>query len=162
VPNQRFPSNDATHFGCVSNPEPSAESDGERQVFGGDGNAVVVVGGADVGIAEDGGHVRLGGLLQREDGRRLEANVVAELRGDLANQALERHALRKKLVALLVTTNLSQSDGAGAKAVGLLGGGLLLDGVGEVLQHRKALTRQRLSPRRLARGLFDSHPRKKR
>ena len=44
---------------------------------------------AQVRVLEEADHVGLGGLLQREHGLRLEAQVALVLLGDLADEALE-------------------------------------------------------------------------
>ena len=45
--------------------------------------------GGKVGVLEERDEVGLGGLLERHDGRRLEAQVRLEVLSDLANEALE-------------------------------------------------------------------------
>jgi hypothetical protein len=87
------------------------------------------VDGAQVGVLEEGDQVGLNGLLQGTDGRALEAQVGLEVLGDFANQTLEGELADQKLGGLLVATDLTQSDGTGLVAVGLLdtaggGGGL--------------------------------------
>ena len=57
-------------------------------VLGHDGDAVSVD-GAQVGVLEEGHEVGLSGLLESEDGARLEAEVSFVLLGDFADQALE-------------------------------------------------------------------------
>ena len=61
----------------------------ELNVFGHDGDALGVD-GAQVGVLEEADQVRLGRLLQRQDGVRLEKQVRLEVLRDLADQALER------------------------------------------------------------------------
>lgn len=57
--------------------------------------------------------VGLGGLLQGEDGRALEAKVGLEVLGDFAYQALERQLADQQLGGLLVAADLAQGHGAG-------------------------------------------------
>ena len=81
---------------------------------------------AQVGVLEEADQVGLGGLLQREHGARLEAQVGLEVLRDLAHQALERQLADEQLRRLLVLADLAQRDRAGAVAVRLLdaaGGG---------------------------------------
>lgn len=85
--------------------------------------------GAQVGVLEEGDEVGLDGLLEGADGRRLEAEVRLEVLGDLTDQTLEGELADEELSRLLVATDLTESDGAGLVAVGLLdttgrGGGL--------------------------------------
>lgn len=76
--------------------------------------------GAQVGVLEEGDEVGLDGLLEGADGRRLEAEVRLEVLGDLTNQTLEGELADEELSRLLVATDLTESDGAGLVAVGLL------------------------------------------
>eukprot|EP00567_Pseudictyota_dubia_P016512 CAMPEP_0197447910 /NCGR_PEP_ID=MMETSP1175-20131217/15327_1 /TAXON_ID=1003142 /ORGANISM="Triceratium dubium, Strain CCMP147" /LENGTH=79 /DNA_ID=CAMNT_0042979467 /DNA_START=241 /DNA_END=477 /DNA_ORIENTATION=- len=76
--------------------------------------------GAKVSILEEAHQVRLGRLLQGEDGRSLEAQVRLEVLGDLADEALEGQLADEEVSGLLVATDLAEGDGAGAVAVGLL------------------------------------------
>lgn len=119
-----------------------------------DGDALGVD-GAQVGVLEEGDEVRLDRLLQGTDGRRLEAEVGLEVLGDLTNlwsgamgqqgdgvrrmrvagaatyQTLEGELADQQLGALLVATDLTQSDGTRLVAVRLLdtsGGGRGLAG----------------------------------
>jgi len=69
------------------------------------------VDGAQVGVLEEGDEVRLNRLLESADGRRLEAEVGLEVLSDLTNQTLEGELADEQLSRLLVTTNLTKSDG---------------------------------------------------
>jgi hypothetical protein len=69
------------------------------------------VDGAQVGILKEGDEVSLNGLLKSTDGRRLEAEIRLEVLSDLTNETLERELADKKLGGLLVTTDLTESDG---------------------------------------------------
>ena len=116
----------------------ASDSASELEVLGHDGDSLGVD-GAEVGVLEETNEVSLSGLLEGEDGRGLEAEVVLELRSDLTDESLEGELSNEKLGALLEAADLAESDGAGSEAVGLLdavGGllGLLGSGlVGDVL-----------------------------
>ena len=73
-----------------------------------------------VGIFEEGDEVSLGGFLKSHDGRGLETQVGFEVLSDLADETLERELPDQEFGGLLVTTDLSQSDGTGAEPVRLL------------------------------------------
>ena len=79
----------------------TADAAGELDVLGHDGHALGVD-GAEVGVLEEADEVRLGRLLQREDGVRLEAQVRLEVLRDLAHEALERVLADQQLGGLLV------------------------------------------------------------
>lgn len=70
------------------------------------------VDGAQVGILEEGDEVGLNGLLKSADGGRLEAKIGLEVLSDFTNQALERKLADQELSRLLVTTDLTESDGS--------------------------------------------------
>jgi len=76
--------------------------------------------GSQVGVLEETDQVGLGGLLEGQNGRALEAKVRLEVLRNLANQALEGQLADQELRALLVLADLAQSDGARAVTVGLL------------------------------------------
>ena len=78
------------------------------------------VNGAQVGIFEEANEVSLGSFLQSHDGGRLEAEVSLEILSDFTDQALERQFADEELSALLVTTDLTESDGTGPVPVRLL------------------------------------------
>ena len=69
------------------------------------------VDGAQVGILEKGDEVSLNGLLKSTDGGGLEAEVGLEVLGNFTNKTLERQLADQELGGLLVTTNLTESDG---------------------------------------------------
>ena len=75
---------------------------------------------AQVGVLEEADKVRLGRLLESEDGRALESKVSLELLSDLTHKTLERQLADEELRALLVATDLTESDRTGAVTVGLL------------------------------------------
>jgi hypothetical protein len=75
---------------------------------------------AQVGILEEGDEVSLDGLLESTDGGRLEAQVGLELLGDLTDETLEWELADEELSRLLVTTDLTESDGSWLVSVWLL------------------------------------------
>jgi hypothetical protein len=78
------------------------------------------VDGAQIRVFEQTDEVGFAGLLKGHDGRTLEAKVGLEVLGNLADEALERQLADQQLRALLVTTDLTQGDGAGPVTMGLL------------------------------------------
>ncbi len=90
----------------------TAESAGEGNVLGLDGDTLGVD-GSQVGVLEERDEVSLGRLLEGHDGARLEAEVGLEVLGDLTNETLEGQLADEQLGRLLVTTNLTESDGTG-------------------------------------------------
>ena len=79
-----------------------------------------------------------GTVLEGEDGRGLETEVVLELSSDLTDESLEGELSDEELGGLLETSDLAKSDGSWSEAVGLLdtsGSGGLLGSllVGDVL-----------------------------
>jgi histone H3 len=88
-------------------------------ILGLDGDTLGVD-GAKVGILKEGDEVSLNGLLESTDGGRLEAEVGFEILSNLTNQTLERELSDEKLRGLLVTTDLTESDGSWLVSVGLL------------------------------------------
>ena len=106
----------------------TTDSAGELHVLGHDGDSLGVD-GAEVGVLEEADHVSLGGLLEGKDSRGLETELVSVLRGDFTDESLEGKFPDEELGALLETSDLTESDGAGSEAVGPLdavGGALLL------------------------------------
>jgi hypothetical protein len=88
-------------------------------VLGLDGDTLGVD-SAKVGVLEEGDEVSLNGLLESTDGRGLEAEVGLEVLGDLTNETLEWKLANEKLGGLLVTSNLTESDGTWLISVWLL------------------------------------------
>jgi histone H3 len=88
-------------------------------ILGLDGNTLGVD-GAQVGILEEGDEVSLDGLLESTDGGRLETQVGLELLGDLTDETLEWELADEELSRLLVTTDLTESDGSWLVSVWLL------------------------------------------
>jgi len=97
----------------------SANTAGELNVLGHDGDTLGVD-GAQVGVLEQADEVGLGGFLEGQDGRSLETQVGLEVLGNLTDKTLEGQLADQQVGGLLVTTNLTESDGTGSVAVGLL------------------------------------------
>ena len=76
--------------------------------------------GSKVGILEKTNKVSLGRLLKSEHGGTLEAKIGLEILSDLTDKSLERKLADEELGRLLVTTDLTKSDGTGSVSVGLL------------------------------------------
>ena len=67
--------------------------------------------GTQVGVLEEGDEVGLNGLLESTDGGGLEAEIGLEVLGDLTDQTLEGELADEQLSGLLITTDLTESDG---------------------------------------------------
>jgi hypothetical protein len=78
------------------------------------------VDGAQVGVLEETDQVGLAGLLESSDSRRLESQVSLEVLGDLTDEALEGQLSDQELSRLLVSTDLSESDGTWSVTMRLL------------------------------------------
>ena len=88
-------------------------------VLGHDGNTLGVD-GTQVGVLEKANKVSFGGFLKGQDGGSLESKIGLEVLGDLTNKTLEGQLADEKVGGLLVTTDLTKSDGSWAVTVGLL------------------------------------------
>lgn len=92
------------------------------------------VDGSQVGVLEQRDEVGLSRLLQSHDGARLETQVGLEVLGDFTHKTLEGELADQELRRLLVTTDLTKSNGTRAVTVRLLhtsrGGGRLAGGLG--------------------------------
>jgi hypothetical protein len=84
-----------------------------------DGNTFGVD-GSQVSILEQRDEVGLSGLLKSHDGGGLEAQIGLEILSNLTNKTLEGQLANQELGRLLVTPDLTKSDGTGAEPVGLL------------------------------------------
>jgi len=78
------------------------------------------VDGAQVGVLEERDEVSLNGLLKSTDGRALEAEVGLEVLSNLTDKTLEWQLADEELGRLLVTTDLTESDGTRLVSVWLL------------------------------------------
>ena len=65
-----------------------------------------------IGVLEQRHHIRLGRLLQRHNGRRLESQVVFEITGNLSHQSLERQFAHQQLRRFLISPDLPQRHGS--------------------------------------------------
>jgi hypothetical protein len=97
----------------------TTETAGELDILGLDGDTLGVD-SAQVGVLEEGHEVGLDGLLESADGRGLEAEVGLEVLCNLTDKTLEGQLADEKLGGLLVTTDLTESDGTRLVAVRLL------------------------------------------
>lgn len=64
--------------------------------------------GAEVGILEEGDKVGLNRLLERTDGRTLEAEIGLEVLSNLTDKTLEGQLADEELGRLLIATNLTE------------------------------------------------------
>ena len=97
----------------------STKAASELDVLGLDGNPLGVD-GSQVCVFKETDKVSLSSFLQSTDGARLEPEISLEVLGNLPDQTLEGQLADQELSALLVTTNLTKSDGSRAVPVGLL------------------------------------------
>eukprot|EP00968_Pinguiococcus_pyrenoidosus_P008691 scaffold639_cov304-Pinguiococcus_pyrenoidosus.AAC.14 len=103
----------------------SADAARQLDVLGHDGHALGVD-GAQVGVLEEADQVSLGGLLEREHGGALEAQVGLEVLSDLTHETLEGQLADEQLGRLLVAADLTERHSSRTITVGLLhsaGGG---------------------------------------
>ena len=91
----------------------------ELDILGHDGNTLGVD-GAKIGIFKEANEVSLRRLLKGKDGRSLETKVGLEVLGDLTDETLERELADQEVGTLLVTTDLTESDGSRSVSVRLL------------------------------------------
>jgi hypothetical protein len=97
----------------------STDTAGKLDVLGHDGDTLGVD-GAQVGVLKQTNEVSLASLLEGHDGGALEAQVSLEVLGDLTDQALEGQLADEELSGLLVSSDLTESDGSWPVPVGLL------------------------------------------
>ena len=97
----------------------STDTAGKLDVLGHDGDTLGVD-GAQVGVLKETNKVSLTGFLEGHDSRALEAEVSLEVLGDLTNKTLEWQLADEELSGLLVSSDLSESDGSWPVSVGLL------------------------------------------
>lgn len=94
----------------------------------------LAVDGTEVDVLEERDEVSLSSLLEGSNGGALETEVSLAVLGDLTNETLEGELADQELSGLLVTTDLTESDGSGAITMGLLdstsGGGGLTSSLG--------------------------------
>jgi len=97
----------------------ATESSGKLDILGLNGDTLGVD-GAQVGVLEKRDEVSLNGFLEGTDGRGLEAEVGLEVLCDFTDQTLEGELSDQELGRLLVTSDLTESDGTWLIPVGLL------------------------------------------
>ena len=97
----------------------ATDTAGKLDVLGHDGHTLGVD-GAQVGVLEETDQVGLAGLLEGHDGGALESQISLEVLGDLTDKTLEGQLADEELGGLLVTTDLTESDGSGPVTMGLL------------------------------------------
>ena len=97
----------------------STDTAGKLDVLGHDGDTLGVD-STQVGVLKEADEVSLAGLLEGHDGGALEAEVSLEVLGDLTDQALEGQLADEELSGLLVSPDLTESDGSWPVSVGLL------------------------------------------
>lgn len=78
------------------------------------------VDGAHVGVLEQTDEVSLNGLLEGQESGALESELAVALVSDVLDDSLERKLSDEEVSALLVLSDLSESDGARSVSVGLL------------------------------------------
>jgi len=103
----------------------TADSSGKLDILWHNGDTLGV-NGAKVGILEEPHEVSLRGFLESSNSGRLETKIGLEILGNLTNETLERKFADEKFGRLLVTTDLTESDGTGPVPVRFLhtsGGG---------------------------------------
>ena len=97
----------------------TTDSSGQLDVLWHDGDTLGVD-GAQVGILEKTDEVGLGSFLEGKDSRALEPQVRLEVLGDLSDESLEWELSDEKLGGLLVSSDLTKSDGSRSVSVWLL------------------------------------------
>ena len=97
----------------------TTDTSGQLDVLGHDGDTLGVD-GAQVGVLEKADQVSFAGLLESHDGGALESEIGLEVLSDFSHQTLEWQLADEELSALLVTTDLSQGDGARPVTMGFL------------------------------------------
>jgi len=97
----------------------TTEATGELDILALDGDTLGM-NSAKVSVLKEGDEVGLDGFLEGTDGRRLEAEIGLEVLSNLTNETLKWQLSDQKLGGLLVTTDLTESDGSWLVSVGLL------------------------------------------
>ena len=108
----------------------ATDSSSQLDVFGHDCDAFGV-NGAEVGVLKETNQVGLAGFLKSHDGRALETEIGFEILSNLADKSLEGELANEELGALLVATNLTESNSSWPVTMGLLdatGGGSAFTG----------------------------------
>ena len=76
--------------------------------------------GTQVGVLKETDQVGFSGLLERQDGGSLESKVTLEILGNFTSKTLEGQLADEQVCRLLVTADLTKSDGSRSVSVGLL------------------------------------------
>jgi len=97
----------------------SSDSPSQLDILWHDGHTLGVD-GAQVGVFEETNQVSLRCFLESHDSGGLETQVSLEVLSDLTDQPLEGQFADQKLSGLLVTTDLTESDGTGTIPMGFL------------------------------------------
>ena len=97
----------------------STDSSGQLDVLGHDGDTLGMD-GAQVGVLKQTNKVSLTSLLEGHDSRGLESEVSLEVLGNLSHQTLEWQLADEELSALLVSSDLTESNSSWPVSVGLL------------------------------------------
>ena len=97
----------------------AANSAGQLYVLGHDGDPLGVD-GAKVGVLKETHQVSLAGLLQRHDGGTLESQLSLEVLCNFADKPLEGQLSDQQFGALLVATDLTQSNSSRPVPMGFL------------------------------------------
>jgi len=97
----------------------ATETTSQSKILRLDGDTLSVDGG-QVSVFEQGDEVSLCGLLKGHHSRGLEAQVGLEVLRNFTDETLEGQLADQELSRLLVTPDLTKSDGTGAEPVGLL------------------------------------------
>ena len=97
----------------------ATDTTGQLDVLGHDSNTLGVD-GAQVGVLEKANKVSFGGFLKGQDGRSLESQVSLEILSDFSDKSLERKLSDQELSRLLVSSDLTKSDGTRSVSVRLL------------------------------------------
>ena len=97
----------------------TTDTPGQLDVLGHDGDTLGMD-GAQVGIFKKTNQVSFRSFLESHDSAALETQVSLEVLSDLTDQPLEGQFADQKLSGLLVTTDLTESDGTGTVTMGLL------------------------------------------
>ena len=97
----------------------ASDASSELDVFRHDGDSLGMD-GAEIGVFEEANEVSLGGFLEGQDSRALEAEIGLEVLRDLSHEALEGKLTDQELRALLILPDLSQGHSPRAEAMGLL------------------------------------------
>jgi len=97
----------------------STDSSGQLDVLGHDGDTLGMD-GTQVGVLKQTNQISLTGFLESHDSRALESQVSLEVLGNFSHQTLEGQLADEELSGLLVSSDLTESDGSWPVSVRLL------------------------------------------